>query len=92
MKREDFIEQLEEIGAYELSGRGKKFLISEEKTVDRQDGSGHVYPTWEELFAEEIGNGKTIGDLVDSLKAVNRNYHYHLPVSRYDETGDKIID
>lgn len=45
MKREDFIEQLEEIGAYELSGRGKKFLISEEMTVDRQDGSGHVYPT-----------------------------------------------
>lgn len=90
MERERFIEDLEEVGVCKLVYKKKYFLISEEKTVTRSDETGHVYSSWGELFDEAVSEDKTLGDLVDELEFVDRSVHYHLPMSVYDENGDRI--
>ena len=90
MERERFIGDLEEVGVCKLVYKRKYFLISEEKTVTRSDGTGHVYSSWGELFDEAVSEDKTLGDLVDELEFVDRSVHYHLPMSVYDENGDRI--
>lgn len=90
MERERFIENLEEVGVCKLVYKRKYFLISEEKTVTWSDETGHVYSSWGELFDEAVSEDKTLGDLVDELEFVDRSVHYHLPMSVYDENGDRI--
>ena len=90
MERERFIEDLEEVGVCKLVYKRKYFLISEEKTVTRSDEIGHVYSSWGELLDEAVSEDKTLGDLVDELEFVDRSVHYHLPMSVYDENGDRI--
>lgn len=90
MERERFIEDLEEVGVCKLVYKRKYFLISEEKTVIQSDEAGHVYSSWGELFDEAVSEDKTLGDLVDELEFVDRSVHYHLPMSVYDENGDRI--
>lgn len=90
MKRERFIEDLEEVGVCKSVYKRKYFLISEEKTVTRSDETGHVYSSWGERFDEAVSEDKTLGDLVDELEFVDRSAHYHLPMSVYDENGDRI--
>lgn len=68
----------------------RKFIKSEEKTVTRSDETGHVYSSWRERFDEAVSEDKTLGDLVDELEFVDRSVHYHLPMSVYDENGDRI--
>ena len=90
MERERFIEDLEEVGVCKLVYKRKYFLISEEKTVTRSDKTGHAYSSWGERFDEAVIEDKTLGDLVDELEFVDRSVHYHLPMSVYDENGDRI--
>ena len=90
MERERFIGDLEEVGVCKLVYKRKYFLISEEKTVTRSDGTGHVYSSWGELFDEAVSEDKTLGDLLDEIEFVDRSVHYHLPLSVYDYNGDKI--
>ena len=70
MERERFIGDLEEVGVCKLVYKRKYFLISEEKTVTRSDGTGHVYSSWGELFDEAVSEDKTLGDLVDEIEFV----------------------
>lgn len=90
MERERFIEDLEEVGVCKLVYKRKYFLISEEMTVTRSDENGHAYSSWEELFDEAVSEDKTLGDLIDELEFVDKSMHYHLPISVYDDNGDRI--
>lgn len=93
MDRNEFIDKLYKIGTCELKAKGgMRYLINEEMLVDRSDGTGHHYDSWDDLFAEKTPDGKTIGNLVDNLRALNTDFHYHFPMTMYDENGDKVIE
>ena len=90
MKRKRFIEDLEEVGVCKSVYKRKYFLISEGKTVIPRHETRHLNSSWGERVDEAVNEDKTLGDLVDELEFVDRSVHYHLPMSVYDENGDRI--